>query len=217
VSLFSKIAALLVNILCWFIVSFAFCFQDKEMTLFVEILGWTSVAFYIFLLVFNGMKNVRLASFLSVTNDVVWGFMIGVLPKVMLNLVVGSVTLYRYLSDFTNTSKKLVNLSLMLMVAGLIYFLYFAINDYLANPSLGLLLTWVDFVLILTALSFKKIRIFQTFMFLSAFVGGYAYYLLGIEQMIVIKTIVACITGYKLFIHPRYPELEAKLLFWKQS
>jgi len=187
------------------------------MDLVVDILGWTSVAFYIFLLVFNGMKNVRLASFLSVANDVTWGFMIGVLPKVLLNLVVGSVTLYRYLSDFTNTPKKIIDLSLVAMVSGLIYFLYFAINDYLANPSLGLLLTWFDFVLILTALSVKKIRIFQFFMFTSAFVGGYAYYLLGIEQMVVIKSIVATITGYKLFVHPRFPALESKLLFWKQE
>jgi len=187
------------------------------MDLVVDVLGWTSVAFYIFLLVFNGMKNVRLASFLSVANDVTWGFMIGVLPKVLLNLVVGSVTLYRYLADFTSTSKKIVHLSLVAMVSGLIYFIYFAINDYLANPSLGLLLTWFDFVLILTALSVKKIRIFQLFMFISAFVGGYAYYLLGIEQMVVIKSIVATITAYKLFVHPRFPELESKLLFWKQE
>ena len=103
------------------------------------------------------------------------------------------------------------------MISGLLYFLYFAITDYLANPSLGLLLTWFDFVLILTALSVKNIRLFQVFMFASAFVGGYAYYLLGIEQMVVIKTIVAVITGYKLFIHPRFPQLEAKLLFWKKS
>jgi len=187
------------------------------MALVLEILGWTSVAFYIFLMVFNGMKYVRLASFLSVANDVIWGFMIGVMPKVLLNLVVGSVSLYRYLCDFTETSKKIINLFLVLMIAGLLYFLYFAITDYLANPSLGLLLTWFDFVLILTALSVKNIRWFQSFMFLSAFVGGYAYYLLGIEQMIIIKTIVAVIMGYKLFIHPRFPELEAKLLFWKKA
>lgn len=187
------------------------------MALVLEILGWTSVAFYIFLLIFNGMKYVRLASFLSVANDVIWGFMIGVMPKVLLNLVVGSVSLYRYLCDFTETAKKVVNFFLVLMIAGLLYFLHFAITDYLANPSLGLLLTWFDFVLILTALSVKNIRLFQVFMFASAFVGGYAYFLLGIEQMIVIKTIVAVITGYKLFVHPRFPKLEAKLLFWKQS
>ena len=187
------------------------------MALVLEILGWTSVAFYICLLVFNGMKNVRLASFLSVANDVIWGFMIGVMPKVLLNLVVGSVTLYRYLCDFTETSKKVINLFLVLMIAGLLYFLHFAVTDYLANPSLGLLLTWFDFVLILTALSVKNIRWFQTFMFASAFVGGYAYFLLGIEQMVVIKTIVAVISGYKLFVHPRFPELEAKLLFWKKA
>ena len=186
------------------------------MALVLEILGWTSVAFYICLLVFNGMKNVRLASFLSVANDVIWGFMIGVMPKVLLNLVVGSVTLYRYLCDFTETSKKVINLFLVIMIAGLLYFLYFAVTDYLANPSLGLLLTWFDFVLILTALSVKNIRWFQTFMFASAFVGGYAYYLLGIEQMVVIKTIVAVISGYKLFVHPYFPELEGKLLFWKK-
>ena len=187
------------------------------MALVLEILGWTSVVFYICLLIFNGMKNVRLASFLSVANDVIWGFMIGVMPKVLLNLVVGSVTLYRYLCDFTETSKKVINLFLVLMISGLMYFLYFAVSDYLANPSLGLLLTWFDFVLILTALSVKNIRLFQVFMFSSAFVGGYAYYLLGIEQMVVIKTIVAVITSYKLFIHPSFPELEAKLLFWKKS
>lgn len=187
------------------------------MALVIDILGWTSVAFYIFLLLFNGMKNMRLASFLSVINDVTWGLMIGVLPKVLLNLVVGSVTLYRYLCDFTNTSKKIINLFLMVMVSGLLYFLYFAVNDYLSNPSLGSLLTWFDFVLILTALSVKNIRLFQVFMFSSAFLGGYAYYLLGIEQMVVIKCIVAIIIGYKLFIHPRFPQLESKLLFWKKA
>lgn len=187
------------------------------MALVVEILGWTSVFFYILLLVFNGMKNMRLASFLSVTNDVIWGFMIGVMPKVLLNLVVGSVTFYRYLCDFTNTSKKVINLFLIIMITGLLYFLYFAINDYLTNPSMGLLLTWFDFILILTALSVKKIRLFQIFMLSSAFVGGYAYYLLGIDQMVVIKTIVAIITGYKLLIHPHFPQLEDKLLFWKKA
>lgn len=162
------------------------------------------------------MKNVRLASFLSVANDVTWGFMIGVLPKVLLNLVVGSVTFYRYLCDFTETPKKIVNIALALMVAGILYFIYFAINDYLASPSLGLLLTWFDFVLILIALSVKQIRLFQVFMLSSAFVGGYAYYLLGIEQMVVIKIIVASITSYKLLIHPKYPELEGRIMFWKK-
>lgn len=181
----------------------------------VEVLGWTSVAFYILLLVFNGMKNMRLASFLSVANDVAWGFMIGVMPKVLLNLVVGSVTFYRYLCDFTATPKKVVNLFLGLMIAGLLYFLYFAINSYLAEPSLGLLLTWFDFVLILTALSVKQIRLFQLFMLSSAFLGGYAYYLLGIEQMVVIKCIVALLMSYKLLIHPKFPELESKFIFWK--
>lgn len=187
------------------------------MDVVVEILGWTSVAFYILLLLFNGMKNMRLASFLSVANDVAWGFMIGVMPKVLLNLVVGSVTSYRYVCDFTNIPKKGTQLFLALMIAGLSYFTYFAVSDYLANPSLGLLLTWLDFVLILIALSVKKIRIFQIFMLASAFVGGYAYYLLGIEQMVVIKCIVAAITSYKLFIHPFFPQLEAKLLFWKEA
>ncbi|WP_413699858.1 phosphopyruvate hydratase [Psychromonas sp. KJ10-10] len=187
------------------------------MSIIVEVLGWTSVAFYILLLLFNGMKNMRLASFLSVANDVVWGFMIGVLPKVLLNLIVGSVTFYRYLCDFTDASKKLINTVLVLMIIGLAYFVYFVANDYLANPSLGLLLTWFDFVIILTALSVKNIRVFQLFMLCSAFVGGYAYFLLGIEQMIVIKVIVACITAYKLFIHPKYPELEGKIIFWKQT
>ncbi|WP_022940868.1 hypothetical protein [Psychromonas hadalis] len=186
------------------------------MTLVIEILGWTSVFFYIVLLVFNGMKNMRLASFLSVANDVTWGFMIGVMPKVLLNLVVGSVTFYRYLCDFTKTPKKVINLFLLLMMIGLLYFIYFAVNDYLANPSTGLLLTWFDFIIILTALSVKQIRLFQVFMLISAFLGGYAYYLLGIEQMVVIKIIVAIITSYKLLIHPHFPQLENKLLFWKE-
>lgn len=185
------------------------------MDLLVNTLGWTSVAFYILLLIFNGMKSMRLTSFLSVANDVLWGLLIGVMPKVLLNLVVGGVTLYRYVCDFTAAAKILTNLLLVLMLVGIGYFTYFAINDYLANPSVGLLLTWVDFAVILTALSMKKIRLFQIFMFLSAFIGGYAYYLLGIEQMVVIKSIVGCLTGYKIFIRPIYPELEQKLLFWK--
>lgn len=187
------------------------------MGLLVEVLGWTSVVFYILLLVFNGMKSMRLASFLSVANDVLWGFLIGVMPKVLLNLVVGGVTLYRYVCDFTNTPKKLINLLLVLMLAGIAYFANFAINSYLANPSLGLLLTWVDFALILMALSMKRIQLFQIFMLTSAVLGGYAYYLLGIEQMVVIKIIVGTLTSYKLFIRPVFPQLENKLLFWKAA
>ena len=186
------------------------------MPIIIEVLGWTSVVYYIFLLFFNGMKNMRLASFLSVVNDVVWGFMIGVLPKVLLNLVVGSVTFYRYLCDFTDAPKKFINLFLVIMMTGLLYFIYFAVNDYLANPSLGLLLTWFDFVLILLALSVKQIRLFQLIMLSSALLGGYAYYLLGIEQMVVIKIIVAFITSYKLLIRPSFPELEDKIMFWKK-
>ncbi|MDN2663846.1 phosphopyruvate hydratase [Psychromonas sp. 14N.309.X.WAT.B.A12] len=186
------------------------------MPLIIEILGWTSVFFYIFLMVFNGMKNIRLASFLSVINDVSWGILIGVMPKVLLNLVVGSVTLYRYLCDFTELSTRITKLILVIMIAFLTYATYFSVNDYLANPSLGLLLTWVDFAVILTALSVKKIRLFQGFMWLSAFVGGYAYYLLGIDQMVVIKMIVGLIMTHKLFIHPLFPQVESKLLFWKR-
>lgn len=182
----------------------------------IDILGWTSVFFYILLLIFNGMKSIRIASFLSVANDVVWGFMIGVMPKVLLNLVVGNVNLYRYLCDFTKLPVSVTRAILLTMIAFISYATYFSINDYFENPSLGLLLTWVDFALILTSLSVKKVKFFQLFMLTSAFVGGYAYYLLGIEQMVVIKVIVASIMTHKLFIHPRFPQLEKIILFWKK-
>ncbi|TEW50669.1 phosphopyruvate hydratase [Psychromonas sp. RZ5] len=182
----------------------------------IDLLGWTSVFFYILLLVFNRMKNMRVASFLSVINDVIWGILIGVMPKVLLNLVVGSVNLYRYICDFTEVPANIVRLILATMIAFLLYATYFSINDYLANPSQGLLLTWVDFAIILTALSVKNLRLFQLFMFLSAFVGGYAYYLLGIEQMLVIKAIVGLIMLHKLFINPLFPKLESVLFFWNK-
>lgn len=182
----------------------------------MDVLGWTSVFFYILLLLFNGMKNVRLATFLSIANDVVWGFMIGVMPKVLLNLVVGSVNLYRYICDFTKLSTNTVRAILLIMVSFLLYATYFSVNDYLANPSMGLLLTWADFAILLAALSVKKVQIFQSLMFLSAFVGGYAYYLLGIDQMVVIKGIVAIIMTHKLFINPRFPKFENTIIFWKK-
>jgi len=197
----------------------SFSFVDKietVMPFFVDLLGWTSVFFYIFLLFFNGMKNIRIASFLSVVNDVVWGMMIGVMPKVLLNLVVGSVTFYRYICDFTHLSSKMTRTILVIMVLFLLYALYFSVNSYLKAPSLGLLLTWVDFAVILIALSVKKVKLFQSFMLLSVFVGGWAYYLLDIEQMMVIKSIVGLIMVHKLFIHPRFPMLENTLLFWKK-
>ena len=162
------------------------------------------------------MKNMRVASFLSVINDVIWGILIGVMPKVLLNLVVGSVNLYRYICDFTEVPVNLIRVILATMITFLLYATYFSINDYLANPSQGLLLTWLDFALILTALSVKRLRLFQLFMFLSAFIGGYAYYLLGIEQMIVIKTIVGFIMFHKLFINPLFPKLESVLFFWNK-
>jgi len=74
----------------------------------------------------------------------------------------------------------------------------------------------VDFSIILTALSVKKLHLFQSLMLLSAFVESYAYYLLDVHQMIVIKGVVAMIMSYKLFLDPLFPQLENKLLFWKK-
>lgn len=161
-----------------------------------EILGWTSVAFYIGLTVFNSMKFTRYAAFGSATNDVLWAFLMGWWPKVILNLAVASLNTYRYAKDFTNVSKSVVLGLGGVMAAGILYIAYVAVNAFIADPTLAVALQFADLGIILIALYMTTLTNYRWFMLLSGFVGMAAYY--GNPQMMIIKALVIGIMGYKL-------------------
>jgi hypothetical protein len=162
-----------------------------------EVLGWTSVAFYISLTIFNSMKFTRYAAFASAANDIAWSILMGWWPKVILNLSVGAINAYRYVKDFTNTSKMVINSAAALMASGILYIAYVAVSSFINNPTLAEALQFGDLALILLALYMTDLKRFRLLMFLSGFVGMAAYF--GNPQMMIIKALVIGIMAYKLF------------------
>ncbi|WP_325895311.1 hypothetical protein [Grimontia sp. NTOU-MAR1] len=164
--------------------------------LITEILGWTSVAFYIAITIFNSMKFTRFAAFGSAANDTLWAFLMGWWPKVILNLSVASLNTYRYVKDFTNASKSVILALSGVMAAGIIYIAYVAVTAFIADPTLPVALQFADLGIILLALYMTTLTNYRKLMLLSGFIGMAAYY--GNPQMMIIKALVIGIMSYKL-------------------
>ncbi|KXF82086.1 hypothetical protein [Enterovibrio coralii] len=165
--------------------------------LITEILGWTSVAFYIGITIFNTMKFTRFAAFGSAANDTIWAFLMGWWPKVILNLSVASLNTYRYAKDFTNAPKAVIVGLGAVMAAGISYIAYVAVTAFLAEPTLSVALQFADLGIILLALYMTTLSNYRKLMLLSGFVGMAAYY--GNPQMMIIKALVIGIMTFKLF------------------
>ncbi len=168
-----------------------------SLDLISEILGWTSVAFYIALTIFNSMKLTRFAAFGSAANDIIWAVLMGWWPKVILNVSVASLNSYRYAKDFTSLSKHIIQALASVMVVGILYIVYVAVTAFVAEPTLPVALQFVDLGVILLALYMTTLSNYRKLMFISGFVGMAAYY--GNPQMMIIKAMVICIMSYKIF------------------
>lgn len=166
------------------------------MEMITEILGWTSVAFYISITIFNSMKITRYAAFGSAANDIVWASLMGWWPKVILNLAVTTVNAYRYFKDFTKTSKVILNAFALLAISGILYIVYFAVSGFIAEPTLPVGLQFADLGIILAALYMTTIKNYRILMLISGFVGMAAYW--GNTQMMIIKGLVIVIMIFKL-------------------
>ncbi|CEO41354.1 hypothetical protein C0Z01_21330 [Photobacterium kishitanii] len=162
-----------------------------------DILGWTSVVFYILITIFNTMKVTRYAAFASATNDTIWSILMGWWPKVILNLSVTAINLYRYFKDFTQTAKIVIQLLAAVMIIGISYIIYVAIHAFIAEPTLAVGLQFVDLGVIVIALYMTELKKYRILMLLSGFVGMAGYY--GNPQMMIIKALVIIIMSYKLF------------------
>ncbi len=161
-----------------------------------EILGWTSVAFYIGLTVFNTMQFTRFAAFGSAANDIVWALLMGWWPKVILNVSVASLNTYRYAKDFTNVNKNIIFALAGIMGIGILYIIYVAVTAFVAEPTYATALQFVDLGVILLALYMTKLTNYRKLMLISGFIGMAAYY--GNPQMMIIKAMVIGIMSYKL-------------------
>ncbi|MGL5290780.1 MAG: hypothetical protein ACRC9T_02470 [Vibrionaceae bacterium] len=168
-----------------------------NLEMITEILGWTSIAFYISITVFNSMKFTRYAAFGSVANDTIWAFLMGWWPKVILNFAVASVNSYRYAKDFMKVPKWLIITLGTIMGCGLSYILYFAVSNFIKEPTWQVGLQFADLGIILLALFMTTLLRYRQLMMLSGFVGMAAYY--GSTQMMIIKAMVIGIMLYKLF------------------
>ncbi len=169
-----------------------------NLELISEILGWTSVAFYISITIFNSMKITRFAAFGSTGNDIIWSLLMGWYPKLILNLSVTGVNAYRYAKDFTKAPILLLNSLMALMAAGICYILWFAVSNFLKDPTLSTGMQFADLGVILVALYMTSLKNYRILMFISGFVGMIGYY--GNTQMMIIKALVICIMSYKLIL-----------------
>lgn len=166
------------------------------MDFIVDVLGWTSVAFYISLTVFNSMKATRFAAFGSAANDIVWAFLMGWHAKVILNLSVMSINAYRYAKDFTTVSKTLIAVLGGAMALGIATIMYFAVTSFIAEPTMMVAFQFADLGVILVAMYMTDLKKYRVLMLLSGFVGMVGYY--GNPQMMIIKAMVIGIMSYKL-------------------
>ena len=158
-----------------------------------EILGWTSVVFYILITIFNTMKVTRYAAFGSAGNDMLWALLMGWWPKLILNLSVAGVNTYRYAKDFTKAPIALINTLAAGMISGVLYILHFAVTTFLSNPTWQVGLQFIDLGVILIALYMKSLKNYRILMLISGFVGVAAYYgntLFKKFNMMIIKGIV---------------------------
>lgn len=169
--------------------------MQLDLTLLTEILGWTSILLYISLTIFNSMKLTRYAAFASAANDIAWSYLMNWYPKIILNISVAGVNAYRYAKDFTKLPILLINTIAAFVIMGVLYILHFAITTFLENPTIFVALQFVDLGLILLALYMTSLRNYRIIMFLSGFVGFFAYY--GNTQMMIIKIMVIGIMIYK--------------------
>ncbi|GHA39554.1 hypothetical protein ACFFLZ_00400 [Photobacterium aphoticum] len=166
------------------------------MDVVVDVLGWTSVAFYISLTIFNSMKATRFAAFGSAANDIIWAFLMGWHAKVILNLSVASINTYRYAKDFTTVSHKLIMALGAAMGLGILTILYFAVSSFIAEPTLAVAFQFADLGVILAAIYMTSLRKYRVLMLISGLVGMVGYY--GNPQMMIIKAMVIGIMSYKL-------------------
>lgn len=167
-----------------------------NLDLISEILGWSSVAFYISITIFNTMKFTRYAAFASAGNDILWAFLMGWWPKVILNAAVASINTFRYAKDFMKVPQTVLNVLAFAMFGGIGYISYVAISTFIANPTLPVALQFADLGIILAAIYMSSLTRYRQLMLLSGFIGMAAYF--GNPQMMIIKTIVIAIMSYKL-------------------
>ncbi|KLV03572.1 membrane protein [Photobacterium aquae] len=171
------------------------------MELITEALGWSSVAFYISLTIFNSMKATRFAAFGSSANDIVWAVLMGWHAKVILNLSVASINAYRYAKDFMNVSRELLFVLAAMMTVGIGYIFYTAVSSFIAEPSLTVGFQFADLAVILVAMYMTCLRKYRVLMLISGFVGMVGYY--GNPQMMIIKALVIGIMSYKLLTNKK--------------
>nr|WP_086940609.1 hypothetical protein [Thaumasiovibrio occultus] len=162
-----------------------------------EILGWTSVAFYIGITIFNSMKFTRYAAFGSAGNDIVWSILMQWWPKLILNLSVAAINTYRYTKDFTRASKLMLNILAVSMGGVICFVFYYAVMQFIAEPSIALAFQFLDLGIIVIALSMKSLKNYRILMLISGFVGMIGYW--ESEQAIIIKSMVIGIMLFKLF------------------
>ncbi|MGF1684557.1 hypothetical protein L4D09_27160 [Photobacterium makurazakiensis] len=174
--------------------------------LLTEVLGWTSVAFYISITVFNSMKFTRFAAFGSAANDIIWSILMGWWPKLILNLSVAAINTYRYVNDFTTAAKAVVNTLAAIMAAAILYIVYVAVTGFIADPTLPVALQFMDLGLIVAALYMTTLKKYRTLMLISGFVGLGAYF--GNTQMMIIKCMVIGIMSYKLIAPSQQEKVE---------
>lgn len=143
------------------------------------------------------MKVTRYAAFGSAGNDILWSFLMGWWPKLILNLSVSGVNIYRYAKDFTKAPIAMLNTLAAGMVAGILYILHFAITNFMSAPSWAVGLQFADLGIILVSLYMKELKNYRILMLISGFVGMAAYY--GNTQMMIIKALVIVMMLIKLF------------------
>lgn len=164
-------------------------------------LGWTSLVFYVLIIVATNMKMIRKLAYVSVINDILYGLSMGIngVAKVVINLSVGAINSNRYAKDFTNLPKNIIRGLTVLAFLGTGYILYFGLNDLINDFQWFKVALWIDAALVIGALMVKNIYLYRTLILFSCGPAIIGYGAIGETPMIIIKCIVAIIATFHLF------------------
>jgi len=176
-------------------------------------LGWSSLVFYVLVVVFTQMKTMRIAAYGSIINDIFYGLSMGIngLAKVTINLAVACINTNRYARDFTHINKTAIHIITALAVLGVLGIAAYGIYSLYTDFSWAGVLLWSDAAITISALTVKNIRAYKWLMLLACFPAIPGYYMIGEWPMVIIKSIVGSISAYHLYYHMEEPAEKAEV------
>ncbi len=162
----------------------------------MDVLGISSILFYIGTLLLSNIAKLRTFAFLSIINDLVYAVLLNSVPIFAINFTVGVTNTYRLLEErLGRPTIVIIKYLAILCVASA--FGYGAYSFYL-NPTFNEAMGWVNTFLIIAAFGVKGAKPLRWLFLVSGVIGGFYAYTIGSPYIVFVKGCVFLISAWKL-------------------